>query len=372
MPIRSNEDYDAALARQDAEAAKERARAERLWRRLQDVRDPAARRDLAVGDPDFWTWAFCEKLSLESAAAAEDDAGHAGELADLALELVSKAPGDDNLRCRIQEYVWAHVSNARRARGDLAGAERAITRAQEFFIAGTMGILPSPIRRDPLFLIEAALLRDQGRLREALEKVKFGWGLVDKEAKIALFLEDGRLHRWLGHPEKALWALSLAARDASRTSDLRLLMRIEIEAGSALCDLGRHGEVKKLSAGIRRQAGRFPAEQARLLALEGRVAAGLGRLEEAEDALRKLRADLPDGAAADFALLSLEVAVLYASQGKTAELKDLAATTQGLAGSRLSRGAAASLKLFCRLAEQEKLTPQHVAQFAKDFPRGPF
>lgn len=371
--IRSNEDYEAARARQDAEAAKERARAEKLWRRFQAEPDPAARRGLAAGDSDFRSWAFCEKLCHESAAAADDDDGRAGELAELALELVAKVAGEDDLRCRIQEYVWTHVSNVRRARGDLAGAEKALGRAQEFFVGGTMGILPSPIRRDRLYLIEAALLRDQGRLPEALKRVDFGLGgLTDVDAKITLFLEEGRLHRWLGQPEPALRSLSLAARNAPRTSDPRVLARIEIETGSALCDLGRHGEVKKPSAGLRSEAGRFPVERARLLCLEGRVAAGLGHLEAAEDALRNLRAGLPDKAAADLALLSLEVAALYARQGKAAELKELVGSMLPLAGSPgLSRGAAAALKIFCRLAEQDKMTAERAAQFAKDFPRAP-
>jgi hypothetical protein len=35
----------------------------------------------------------------------------------------------------------------------------------------------------------------------------------------------------------------------------------------------------------------------------------------------------------------------------------------------LSRDAAATLKLFCRLAGQDKLTAEHAAQFVRDFPR---
>ena len=166
------------------------------------------------------------------------------------------------------------------------------------------------------------------------------------------------------------WALSLAAERAPENADPRLLLRIHIELGHVLCDLGRHGEVKTLPAPLRREAGRYPNEESRLLSLEGRIAAGLGRLKEAETALRKLHADPPGRAAADLALLALEIAGLYVREGKIAELRDLAGEIQRLVEApALSREAAATLKLFCRLAGQDKLTAERAAQFARDFPR---
>lgn len=86
--------------------------------------------------------------------------------------------------------------------------------------------------------------------------------------------------------------------------------------------------------------------------------------------MRKLRADSPGRATADLALLSLEISGLYVREGKLAELRDLAGELQRLVETpALSREAAATLKLFCRLAGQDKLTAERVAQFARDFPR---
>lgn len=372
--IRSYEEYESARARQEAETAKERKRAEKLWRRLQKAPDAEAGRDLVLGDPDFRSWAFCERLCHESAEAADgDDAGRAGELADLALKLASRVQGEDDLLCRLREYAWAHVGNARRAGGDLEGAGAALARAQEYLAGGMMGSLPSPIRRDRLSLIEAALLRDQGRLAEALEKVDNGFGgLTDVRAKVALFVEEGRLYRWLGKPAKALDAFSYAARDAPRVSDPRLLLRLEIERGFALCDLGRHGEVGELPAGLRKAPDRSPLDQARLLCLNGRTAAGLGRPEEAEKFLAIVLAALHDRILLDVALLCLELAALYARLGRTADLEAKTEALRRLAEApALKRGTAASLKLFCRLAEQGKMTAERAAQFARDFPRSP-
>jgi tetratricopeptide (TPR) repeat protein len=236
-----------------------------------------------------------------------------------------------------------------------------------------MGILPSPIQRDRIYLIEAALLRDRGRLNEALEKVKqsFG-GLTDSGVKVALFLEEARLCRWLGRHRKAMEAFALADRDVPKVSDPRLRLRLEIERGLTLCDLGQHGEAGNLPADLRKTAAGLPIEQARLLCLQGRIAAGLGQPETAAQHLQTALAGLPDRALVDAALLALELAALYAHLGRMDELKVLTAETlKPLAEApALSRGAAASLRLFCRLADQDKMSAERAAQFARDFPRG--
>jgi hypothetical protein len=368
--IRSNEDYIAARDRAAAEAAQERVRAEKLWQRLQAGGDRKAWQEL-VDDPELQTWAFCERLCHESAELAEDDPGRAGELAALALELAPKVSGEESVRCGIQEYAWMHAGNVCRARGDLKQAEEAFRKAKEFFVGAMMGMLPSPIRRDRLAGLEAALLRDEGKLTEALKKIDFALHPASEHtaARPALLLEEGRLRRRLGQAEAALQSLARADQ-AAQGAGPRLLLRIQIELGAALCDLGRPGEVKKLPAKLRKAAEGFPLERARLLCLEGRVAAGLGRLEEAEAALATVRADLPDRAVNELALLALEVVALYARQGRTAELKNLAEQTLRLVEAPgLLREAAATLKLCSRLAAQEKLTAERATQFARDLSR---
>jgi len=366
--IRSPEEYDAARKRQDAEAAKERARAETLWRRLQ-AEDREAWRNLVLNDPEFQSFALCEKLCHESAELAEDDAGRAFELASLALELAPRVAGDKKLRSGMQEYAWMHFGNALRARGDLKAAEEAFRRAEELLVDSTRGSLPSVVLRDRLAGLEAALLRDQGNLPEALRRITDA--LISAEyygaSRPAFLLERGRLHRRLGRAKEALEDLSRADRDA-QNSDLRVFVRIKLELGNVLCDLGRHGEAKKLLGSLREAAEGFPLERTRLLCLQGRVAAGLDRLKEAETALRKARADLHERAVTDFARLSLELAALYASQGETAKLKSLAERTLQLPGLSSQRPeAAATLKLFFRLAAQDKLSPERAFRFIKDF-----
>jgi tetratricopeptide (TPR) repeat protein len=367
--VQSPEDFVAARERQAAEAAKERARAEKLWQRLQASGDPKAWRTLVLEDPAFQSWALCETLCHESAAVADDDAGRAGELVDLALELAPRIDLPKNRRAGLFEYVWKHVGNVYGARGDLQRADDAFARAQEYSLEGMMGVLPGVLDRARLSALESALHRNRGDLAGAVDKIGFALRLAgDHEpSRSAFHLEEGRLRRRLGQPERALEALT-RARQSAGTSDARLLLRIHVELGSVLCDLGRPGEVRKLPAVLHRTAEGFPTEKARLHCLDGRVAAGLGRLPEAKAALQQLSAELPDRAASEVARLLLDVAVLCSREGRAAELKSLAELALRLAGSPVfSREAAATLKLFSRLATQEKLTPERAAQFAKDW-----
>jgi len=370
--IRSNEEFIAARDRQADEAKKERARAEGLWQRLEASGEPKAWRE-PLADPEFQSWALCEKLCRESAWLADEDAGRAGELMELAMEMVPRLALEESRRAALEEYVWKHVGNVCRARGDLRSAEDAFGRTKEHFLDGIRDSLPGPLERARLAVLESALLCDQGNQPESLRQMNHAMSLTsagDSSLVAEVLLEKGCLHRRLSQSGEAHWALSLAAERAPENADPRLLLRIHIALGNVLCDLGRHGEVKALSAPRRREAGRSAIERSRLVALEGRIAVGLGRLQEAEAAMRKLRADPPGRAAADLALLSLEISALYVREGKIPELRDLAGEMLRLVEApHLSREAAATLKLFCRLAGQDKLTAERAAQFGRDFPR---
>jgi tetratricopeptide (TPR) repeat protein len=368
--IRSNEEFLAARDRQAAEAKKERARAEGLWRRLEASGEPKAWREL-LADPEFQSWALCEKLCRESAWLADEDTGRAGELMELAMEMVPRLALEEDRRAALEEYVWKHIANVCRARGDLKSAEEAFGRAKEHFLDGIRGSLPGPLERARLAVLESALLRDQGNLSESLRQMNHAMSLSsagDSSLVAEVLLEKGCLHRRLNQSGEVPWSLSLAAERAPEDADPRLLLRIHIELGNVLCDLGRHGEIKPLPAPLRQKADSY--RESRLVALEGRIAAGLGHLKEAEAALMKLRANPPGQAAADLALLALEISELYVRDGKIAELQDLAGEIQRLAEApHLSREAAATLKLFCRLAGQDKLTAERAARFVRDFPR---
>jgi tetratricopeptide (TPR) repeat protein len=236
------------------------------------------------------------------------------------------------------------------------------------------GVWPTLIHRQRLEPLTCRLLCEQGKLAEAMEKIDFALRLSATatdggESQALLLLEKGRLRRRFGQVDGAVQDLAQAAEIASRLSRPRLSLRIAIELGAALCDAGRHSEVRKIPASLRKAAGDLEPERSRLLCIEGRVAVGQGRLPEAEAVLARDFSGLHRRAIADFALLFLEVAAAHARAGRIAETRRMAESQRLVEDPGLSREAAASLKLFCRLAVQDKLAADRATQFAAEFVR---
>ncbi|HEX3129726.1 MAG TPA: hypothetical protein VH394_20495, partial [Thermoanaerobaculia bacterium] len=354
---------------------KDREAADRLWHQLQASGAPREWKGRVLEDPAFQVWAFCERLCDESARLAESDPAAAEELAALAVTLAPKITGEEPLVCGLQEYAWSHLGNACRARGDLMGADEAFRRAQTFFVGAMAGVWPSLLRRQRLAPLTARLLCEQGKFAEAMEKIDFALGLASMaatdggEGEAVLLLEKGRLLRRFGEAEAAVRELARGRDVAAKLSNPHLSLRLGIELGAALCDAGRPAEVKKLLASLRKPAEGLEPEQSRLPCLEGRMEAGLGRVKQAQAILERDPSGFHPRAVPELALLFLELAAFHVREGSTEELKRLVETMQPRFAERLGREAAASLKLFCRLAVQDKLTADRARQSAADFIR---
>ena len=109
-----------------------------------------------------------------------------------------------------------------------------------------------------------------------------------------------------------------------------------------------------------------PLDLARLRWTEALVAHGLGRTGEAEAAFREVRSVfLEKSKGYDAALVSLDLAVLLTEQGRTAELKHLAAEMLSIFESReIHREATAALILFHRACAEERLTVELIRGIA--------
>ncbi len=109
----------------------------------------------------------------------------------------------------------------------------------------------------------------------------------------------------------------------------------------------------------------------RLSWLGGRIANVRGEAREAEAAFQQVRKDfLALGIAYDTALVSLELAVLYLSQDRTAEVQEL---TRQLApvfqAQKVSREVFVTVKLFCEAVEKETITLEMARGFLNDLRR---
>ena len=94
--------------------------------------------------------------------------------------------------------------------------------------------------------------------------------------------------------------------------------------------------------------------------LEGRIAAGEGRSEEARSWLERARRGFAArGMSYDVALALLEEAALLLEEGKTAEARTLAGKlTEVFNGKGVQREALAALRLFHEAAEREEATAE--------------
>jgi len=81
---------------------------------------------------EYQTWGLCKLLCERSLEAA--DGGRAElELAELALQVAERVPGDEDWRAGVQAFAWAHLGHARRKLGDRTGAEEAFARFRELW-----------------------------------------------------------------------------------------------------------------------------------------------------------------------------------------------------------------------------------------------
>ena len=343
----------------EAGILRDRDSAEACWQRLKlyPVED---HRFLVENGRSLRTWALSEKLCAESARAAAADAGRALELADLALEVASKVSGPEGWRSRLQGYAWAFIGNARRVASNLPGAEKAFARAWGLWKAASPGE-EGPLAEWRLLDLEASLRRDQRRLPEALDLLDRALATSQAgEAEGRILLKKAFTLEQMSEHERAIEALAQAAPSVDGQREPRLLFALRFNLAVNLRHLNRHADAAALVPEVRALAIRLGNELdlVRVLWLEGRVSAGLGKRVEAIYALERVRSEFTSrGLAYDVALATLELAVLYLEEGQAAKVKELARQMTPIFRSQgVHREALAALSLFHDAAQRESAT----------------
>jgi transcriptional regulator with XRE-family HTH domain len=352
----------------EGEALQARQQAELHWDRLKR-RTPGERRKLVEQEMKLRSWALCERVAAESIKAAPNHPREALELAELALFIAERVPGEASWRSRLQGYAGLFVGNARRVCNDLPGADTAFSRARKLWEDGADGD-PGLLNEVWLPWIEAALRRDQRRFPEALKRIDEALAL-DREGELRgeILLSKARIHETLGDPEASTAALYEAAPliDSDQKPQLALFLRFNLLVD--LCHLKRFGEVEAKLGEVRELAERLGEELdlTRVVWLEGRVAAGLGRLAQADADFQQVRRVFQQrGLAFDYALVSLELALILLHQGRTAEVNTIAGEMLWIFRTqRVEREALAALQFFCDAARQETATVELTRQVVK-------
>ena len=322
---------------------------------------PEARLALVREVAEFQDWALAVALCDESVAAAPDSADEALALAELAVEVARRVPGDAGWRSRVEGRAGAHLANAWRVAGKLPVADTEFARALRLWEAGAAS---DPGLLDPVRMLdlEASLRKDQRRLPQALD-------LLDRaltarpapEVEGRLLIKKACVLEKLERYQEAIEALERAAPLADAAQDRRLALVWRFDWLVNLCGLDRYADAESRLGDVRALSARVGKglDLLRLTWLEARIAAGLGRTGEALAAFERVRAELTTRRMAyDTALVILDIAVLLAEEGRTAQVRDLAEQAAWIFESQdVHREALRALAVFSRAAEKDRLSP---------------
>lgn len=287
------------------------------------------------------------------------------ELAELALKVANRAVGEAVWRAKVRGLAWAHVANALRAQGDLPAAERAFLSADRCWKAGE-GVRNGLLEEGLLFALRALLRRSQHRFEEEAALLEQAAAAATSvKFRVQVLLSRARLAKEVGDLEQAVAILRQASETAIPDDDGKVVLCIQHSLADSLSKLDRFPEAAALLPAVidlsRRCGGQV--DLIRLLWIEGRVAAGLGRREDGVATLRRVRGEFASRHMSyDTALVSLELAVLYSEQGRAEEVKTLARHMVPIFKARnIHQEVLAALSLFRQAAERERVS----AEFAR-------
>lgn len=362
--------FGRAYARALANAEAEMRRSESLYDELM-VHPPARREVLVRNSERFRSPALAQRVLETSRELAFDDAGEAIRLARLALAILDSADQEfygrrllDDLRGR----AFAYLGNAHRLDNDLEAADRAFA-AGEPLIAETS----DPAEEAGFLHLFASLRKHQRRFDEAADLLHRAADLYaevadsEKLARVMTTLGSQYLDR--GCPQQAEEALVEALRHVDPLADPRTALYIQHNLTLCLAESDRFLEAQRMFRSTQPLYDRFPDRVTRLRArwLEGILAAGTGRIEQAERLLTAVQHEFTEqGLPYDAALAGLERAALYARHGRNAEVRELARELAVVFFSyRLEREASAALAFFAQAAQRDRATLDTIRQVAK-------
>lgn len=361
---------ESLLADREHALAKERAAAPGLFVELMKLA-PEQRRLLIRNSLRFRTWGICELLLERCIETTGQQPVAAEELALLALEITAHLGSAyrANLIQDLQARGWAYLGNTRRVRSDFSGAETCFLKADACLKQGT---------RDPIELaifleLKASLRRAQRRFDEALGLLRRAYTIFKRaghahRAGRCLVTMD-TIHCYAGYPERGIPLLYQAIEmiDADRNPRLELCARHNLI--DDLADVGRYLEAQKLYRDTRARYRSFPDDvtQLRRKWVKGKISLGLGRVIQAERLLLAVRDGfIVEDRAYDAALVSLEIANLYARKGRPADLKRLSQEMLPIFSSlQIHREALAALTFLRKAMDAEQASFELVSRVAK-------
>ncbi len=351
----------------------ERAQAAGQFREFQK-HPPARQWTLLRNSRRFDNWSFCELLLDTGFDAIYDDPHRTLDLCRMGVAIAERLSPEgygeraiEDLRAR----AWGRVANALRATSDLAGAEEALTTAARHLKLGS----GEPLEEAEHLYFTASLHRAKRRLDEALRAIHRSRRIYrmvgDRHLEGRSLMCEGAIRDLRGETEESLTCCRLARQQVSPERDRRLAVAAHHNLVWQLMCAGRPEEAVRELEELRPAYAELN-DQILLLKLrwmEARLAKDLGRTKESERAFREahvgfVEARIPYEAAS----VALDLAVLLAEQGRSRELKLLAAELVAVFRSLgVAREAFAALTIFERFAQAEAVTLSLLARLSQYF-----
>ena len=327
-----------------------------VWALLQDCPE-SVRQGLVREVPEFQTVGLCELLC----DLCLDGAGAAGgmHLAVLAVDVAQRAPCSEAFRSRVAGFAGIHLASCRSAVGGLPATVQDVESCLALWRAGAAED-PGLLNAARVLRLEAALRRDQHRLPESLALIDQALTIDTWGETPELQMAKARVLAELGENEAALDTLRLTVHqiDGDREPRRRHVALSLLVLN--LCLLGRYAAAELLLPEIRTRAERL-ANQLDLLRIDwlaGKVAAGQGRTDEAIALFMRVRSQfLASENAHDAALVTLELAEVHATLGRTSDVKALARQSElEIADKAMDHEEREALAQFYRAAAEDRLT----------------
>lgn len=351
------------------EAPLHRRWANGIWARMKKL--PEDKQALVAGAAalDERSWALAERICHASIEVAAHRADESLRLARLAVSIAEQTRHAERSRLRLLGWCGHFVANSLRVGGDLTASDAAFARADELWKQGERGdpsgILDATRRLD----LKASLLRQRARFDEALELIHQALAGSPPEAEARLLLNKATTLARAGEYEKTIEVLRQAEPRIDSQRDPRLPFLHSFTLVSCLCRLERYGAAEELLSKVERLSKTLQNEldTVRTVWLKGQIAAGLGRQEEAVATLSRVREYFDrERIPYDFALATLELALLFLEQGRARRVRHLADEmlwifqTQGV-----HKEALAAISLFCQAAKLESADAQWTRRLVK-------
>jgi tetratricopeptide (TPR) repeat protein len=341
-----------------------------LWERLAD-RPYAEQIREVEADEDLHIWGLCQLILTKSREAVFSDPSRAVDLVNLALKVVRHLGEayDPSWVMDLRARCFAYLGNARRVLGELRSSEDAFRKAEKCLDRSGTGNLEV---RAEILSLKVSLLCAQRRLEDALELVEELLRIYDEvsdhQSLGKILLKKVQILERASRLDQAIQILWQASDEIDPQREPRLFAYTRYNLLGCLALAENYAEAERLLPEVRilfREDAQ-PLDLVRLHWAEGLIHLGLGRLGPAEAAFRQVQREfLTRGMGYDAALVSLDLARLYAQESCTDDLKKLASELMPIFESRdVHREAIVALLMFQRACEEERMTVERIREIA--------